>query len=298
MIRSGFRTAMAAAFLFILLAAPARVGAQQLDSTQLHEFDLVQLQPVDNSVLQTQTPATPPQGTGQKVAEGEEPTKPTRSFIPALFHNMGDDLKHIPRRNTVYWLAAGTAASLAVHPADQYLNDHLSTSDSAKNFFVVGKYVGSFPVLIGAAASTYLIGKGKHSQRGQHLGMDLMEATFLSEGITEVIKVVVRRERPIQDDGTRAAGFAFPSGHAAGKFAAATVLQQHLGWKWAVPTYLTACYVAMSRLVDDRHWASDVVAGATEGIIVGRSVTWHGRNFYASPMLLPRGAGVMVSLKP
>ena len=128
--------------------------------------------------------------------------------------------------------------------------------------------------------------------------MDLIEATFLSEGLTELIKVMVRRERPIQDDGTRAAGFAFPSGHAAGTFAFATVLQQHLGWKWAVPTYLGASYVAMSRLVDDRHWASDVVAGATEGIIVGRSVTWHGRNFYASPMLVPKGGGIMINVQP
>ena len=76
------------------------------------------------------------------------------------------------------------------------------------------------------------------------------------------------------------------------------MLQQHLGWKWAVPTYTIASYVAMSRLVDDRHWASDVVAGAAEGIIVGRSVTWHGRNFYASPMLLPKGYGVMINVVP
>jgi membrane-associated phospholipid phosphatase len=246
----------------------------------------------------TQTPTDPSQGTGQKVAAAEEPAKPTRKFIPALFHNMGDDITHIPRRNSVYWLAAGTVTALAVHPADQYLNDHLSTSEGAKDFFVVGKYLGSFPVLIGTAAGTYLIGRQRSSQRGRHLGMDLIEATFLSEGLTELIKVIVRRERPIQDDGTRAAGFAFPSGHAAGTFAFATVLQQHLGWKWAVPTYLGASYVAMSRLVDDRHWASDVVAGATEGIIVGRSVTWHGRNFYASPMLVPKGAGIMINVQP
>ena len=41
-----------------------------------------------------------------------------------------------------------------------------------------------------------------------------------------------------------------------------------------------------------------VAFGAGLGIIIGRSVTWHGRNFYASPMLSPRGMGVMVSLKP
>ena len=245
-----------------------------------------------------QAPLTPPQGQGQKVAAAEEPAKPTRSFIPALFHNLGDDIKHIPRKNSVYWLVAGTVTSLAVHPADDYINDHLTTSDTAKNVFKAGKYIGSFPVLFGTSAATYLVGRARSSRRGQHLGMDLIESTLLAEGMTELIKVAVRRERPIRDDGTRAAGYAFPSGHAAGTFAAATVLQQHLGWKWAVPTYLTASYVAMSRIAEDRHWASDVVAGATEGIIVGRSVTWHGRNFYASPMLLPRGAGIMVNVKP
>lgn len=290
MIASGLRTAIAAASFSAFLVSPALVNAQQLSDT-------VQL--VDQLSLQdsTQTPE-PPQGTGQKVAEGEEPAKPTRSFIPALLHNLGDDIKHIPRRNSVYWLAAGTVASLAVHPADDYLNNHLSTSEGAKDFFVIGKYVGSFPVLLGTAATTYVVGRHRSSQRGQHLGMDLIEATLLADGMTEIIKQIVRRERPIQDDGTRAAGFAFPSGHSAGTFAAATVLQQHLGWRWAVPTYTIASYVAMSRLVDDRHWASDVVAGATLGIIVGRSVTWHGRNFYASPMLVPKGAGMMVNVQP
>jgi membrane-associated phospholipid phosphatase len=108
----------------------------------------------------------------------------------------------------------------------------------------------------------------------------------------------VRRDRPLRDDGTRAPGFSFPSGHSAGTFAAATIFQQHLGWKAAVPTYTVASIVAVSRMHDQRHFASDVVAGATEGIIIGRSVTWHGRNFYASPMLLPKGYGVMVNVMP
>ena len=247
---------------------------------------------------QSQPDPSQGQDSGQQVAAGEEPTKPTRSFFPALGHNLVDDLKHIPRQNSLYWLAGGTVLSLAVHPLDDTLNDKLSTSDTAKNVFIAGKYIGSLPVLAGAAVSTYLVGRERGSRRAQHLGMDLIEATILSETITQGIKVAVRRERPIRDDGTRAGGYAFPSGHASGTFAAATVLQQHLGWKWAVPTYTIASYVAMSRLVDDRHWASDVVAGATLGIIVGRSVTWHGRNFYASPMLVPKGYGVMINVVP
>lgn len=247
-----------------------------------------------------QDPPKPPPPTpndGQKVAQGEAATKPTRSFFPALLHNLGDDLRHIPRKNTIYWLAGGGALAAAVHPSDNKLNRRLRGSTTFDNLFVPGKYLGSLPVLLGTGVTTYLIGRhGKN--RAQHLGMDLIEATLLADGITQGVKVIVRRERPLRTDGTRAKGFAFPSGHSAGTFAAATVLQQHLGWHWAVPTYSAATFVAISRMHDERHFASDVVFGAALGIVVGRSVTWHGRNFYASPMLLPKGAGVMVNVHP
>ncbi len=252
-------------------------------------------------VLSAQEPARPadtPQAGGQAVAAAEEQTKPTRSFFPALFHNLGDDLKKMPRKNSLYWLAGGSALALAVHPEDNTLDQRLRGSAAAETFFKPGKYLGSLPVLMGASVGTYLIGRSNGSVRARHLGMDLIEATVLSEGITQAIKSTVRRERPVRDDGKRSGGYAFPSGHASATFAAATVLQQHLGWKAALPTYTLASYVAISRLHDQRHFASDVAFGAAEGIIVGRSVTWHGRNFYASPLLTPKGAGVMVSVRP
>lgn len=238
----------------------------------------------------------PPEG--QKTAQAEEAAKPARRFFPALFSNLGEDIKHIPRRNSLYWLAAGSALALAVHPADEYINEHLRGSDFAATFFAPGKYIGSLPVLLGTGITTWAVGKKAHKPRALHLGMDMIESSLLSEGIVEAIKFSVRRERPIKEDGTQASGYSFPSGHATMTFAAATVLQQHLGWKWAVPTYTVATYVAISRLHDERHFASDVAFGAGLGIIIGRSVTWHGRNFYASPMLLPKGMGVTVSLKP
>jgi hypothetical protein len=77
--------------------------------------------------------------------------------------------------------------------------------------------------------------------------------------------VAVRRDRPIQLDGQQSKTYSFPSGHAAITFAAATVLQQHLGYCAAIPTYAIASYVAMSRLHDNRHYASDVVFGAALG---------------------------------
>jgi hypothetical protein len=240
-------------------------------------------------------PPAPQEPTGgQKVAEGEAQAKETRSFFPALFRNLGEDLKHIPRRNSLYWLAGGGALALATHPYDDDINNYFLRSNSSDAFFAPGKYIGSLPVILGAGITTWAIGAHGDKPRARHLGMDIIEASLLSEGIVELTKVAVRRQRPFDESGNQAAGYSFPSGHATMTFAAATVLQQHLGWKAAVPTYLVASYVAMSRLYDNRHWASDVVFGAATGIIIGRSVTWHGRHFYASPTLLPRGIGIAV----
>ena len=238
-----------------------------------------------------------PDGQKPTLAAKEAPSKPTRGFVSALVHNMGDDLKHMPRMNSVYWLAGGAALAVAVHPADDRINGRLVNS-STNNLWVPGKVIGGTPTILGASFATYIVGRAEGMPRLQHLGMDELEAAILTEGIVEGAKQIGRRDRPLNADGTRQSGFSFPSGHSATTFAAATVLQQHLGYKAGIPTYLIASYVAMSRLHDNRHFASDVVFGAATGIMIGRSVTWHGRNYYASPMLLPDGAGVLVQVKP
>jgi membrane-associated phospholipid phosphatase len=52
----------------------------------------------------------------------------------------------------------------------------------------------------------------------------------------------------------------------------------------------------MSRLHDNRHFASDVVFGAALGVVIGRTVTFHGRNFYGSPMLSPDAVGIQFAM--
>lgn len=266
---------------FGLQAAVARLNQQATDD---------QGKPADQQPPDQKPPA----------AVGEAGKKPTRGFVKSLFYNLGDDLKHMPRMNSVYWLAAGGAGALAIHPADQSINQHLATSQSANIFFAPGSIIGQGYFILPAAAATYVFGRVDNKPRVQHLGMDEIEAGLLSEGFVEAIKVIVQRPRPTPLPGqtTTASGYSFPSGHATLTFAAATVLQQHLGYKAGIPTYLIATYVAMSRLHDNVHWASDVVFGSAMGVMIGRSVTWHGRNFYGYnitplPMLLPKGAGVM-----
>jgi membrane-associated phospholipid phosphatase len=235
-------------------------------------------------------------GQGPPAAVGEEGKKPTRGFASALAHNLGDDVKHLPRRNSLYWLAGGSALALGVHHWDNSINAHL-VNNTTDRLWTPGHIVGSTPAILGAAGAAYVFGRATGRTRLQHLGMDEIEAAILAEGITQGTKLAVRRDRPAQTDGQQSQTYSFPSGHSMLTFAGATVLQQHLGYKAAIPTYLIASYVAMSRLHDNRHYASDVMFGATMGVVVGRSVTFHGRNFYASPMLLPDGGGIQLALR-
>jgi hypothetical protein len=281
------RNLVSASILCGLLVAPATVWAQG------SAVDEPPAGPAADVAAPDAQKGADDQAQKPPAAVGEEAAKPTRSFFPAYAHNLVDDVKHIPRQNSVYWLGAGVGMALLVHPADNDVNAHLA---GKSNPFIAGKFIGQTYTILGASAAAYIYGRASHSPRVQHLAMDELEALALAEGIVEGAKHIIRRDRPLNEDGTKQSGYAMPSGHSTVTFAAATVLQQHLGYKAGIPTYLVASYVAASRLHDNRHYLSDVVMGAATGIIIGRSVTWHGRNFYASPMLVPGGSGVEVTL--
>ena len=63
------------------------------------------------------------------------------------------------------------------------------------------------------------------------------------------------------------------------------MLERHLGYRGAWPTFVIAGYVAASRLHDNRHFLSDVMFGAALGIASGWAVVGrHGKsNFAVAP---------------
>ena len=120
-----------------------------------------------------------------------------------------------------------------------------------------------------------------------------MHAQLLTQGVTQLLKYSVRRTRP--DGSSRSS---YPSGHASGTFASATILQRHYGWKVGIPAFGVASYVAASRLAENKHYLSDVILGAAIGITAGRTVTFGkgSTRFELAPMAAPGGGGVQVSV--
>ncbi len=238
---------------------------------------------------QTQpSPAEPPvtNDLARPQPAGPAPT-PRHTGIKALFKDLAHDVASLPSKENALWAGVGGGLALAVHPADEHVNQTMVNSDFAQDFFKPGAVLGQLPTLLAASVTVYVVGRAQDQPKVSHTGMDLIQALAVSEGLVQGLKFATQRQRP---DGTPRS---FPSGHAADTFAFATALERHLGWKGAVPAYIFASYVAISRLPANRHWLSDVVFGSSVGIIAGRTVTRHGRPFPVTAAVIPGGVAVV-----
>ena len=230
---------------------------------------------------------------------GATPPKVRHTGFKALVYDTAADFKAFPRRRSTWViLGIGGALALAVHPADDHVTQELSDSETAKDVFVAGKYLGGVPVQAGLAAGLFIVGRyvmhpdpsGSRTNKVSHLGFDLMRGLIVSQALTQAIKVTVRRDRPTGEC------CAFPSGHASAAFATAAILERHFGYRGAWPTWIIAAYVAASRLADNRHFLSDVMFGSALGVASGWTVVGrHGRSDYTLVPVPIRG-GVMISL--
>ncbi len=116
-------------------------------------------------------------------------------------------------------------------------------------------------------AATYLLGLlnqnsefkfGRSTQK-------LIKAEVLMLTTVHILKKTTKIRRP---DGS--AINSFPSGHTAQAFLAATFLHKeygHLSRWYSIGGYTVASAVGIMRILNDKHWASDVLVGAGIGIL-------------------------------
>ncbi|HUQ67043.1 MAG TPA: phosphatase PAP2 family protein [Flavitalea sp.] len=79
---------------------------------------------------------------------------------------------------------------------------------------------------------------------------------------------------PFHDINGKRITSSFPSGHTTGAFAAATVFAMEYRDRPLVKiiAYGTASLIGLSRITENKHWVSDVLAGAALGLLSGRQV--------------------------
>jgi membrane-associated phospholipid phosphatase len=193
-------------------------------------------------------------------------------------------------------IAGGTAAAAAASLDDDAREAAVGQLGWSDSFETAGGPVYSTLFVAGMFTAGRFAGSG----RFRSMTYDMLDAAIVNFSYAEILKVAVGRERPNGEDHK-----SFPSGHTSNAFAMASVAQLHYGWKIGVPAYALAGLMGVSRIHEDKHWLSDVVAGATLGYIAGRTVVRvnsrpldrpAGATFSVAPIVARHARGMQVSV--
>lgn len=110
-------------------------------------------------------------------------------------------------------------------------------------------------------AAIPLAGLGVSHCLGDKIGKKQFWKSYLSTAaLTYLLKITIDRERP------SGGGWSFPSGHTSSAFSGAMFINNRYGIKYGIPSLLLASFVGYSRVYADKHYWSDVIAGASIGI--------------------------------
>lgn len=134
--------------------------------------------------------------------------------------------------------------------------------------------------------------EGKHNFRDRSIiyGTSML----ITSAITIPLKHIVKEERPDQSN-----NLSFPSGHTAIAFASAQFMfreYKDTNFWLGISGYSLAVFTGVYRMLNDKHWVGDVVAGAGFGILSTELAYWlypkinhliGGKNQNSATMVMP-----------
>lgn len=184
-------------------------------------------------------------------------------------------------------IGAIATASLADGAVNDWVQDRRTpqSDDLARIFRYGGEAKVTFGIGGGILVAGTIAGKPEVQRSGGRVLLSIIAAGLT----TGAIKVAAGRYRPAETDDPYifkplSGHDSFPSGHATMAFALATSLSHEIDNAWAsAALYTFATGTAWSRLNDERHWLSDVLAGATVGITTATIVHRHPPRLLAEP---------------
>jgi len=216
------------------------------------------------------TPGSAP----SRADESGSPPDPQSGNPPALTsarkfpENLGRNFLALFSKKNVLPLAMGGGASAVIHLFDEEIHDSWGVPGGDTPVATVGGRVGAPYIVYPVIGGLFVGGHFSKNERFHSFTYSLAQAAVLNEGLVQGLKAAVGRTRPDGSDNK-----SFPSGHAASSFMIATVLHRYYGTTVGAIGYSAATIVSFSRIRKDVHWASDLMAGATVGYIVGSTVS-------------------------
>lgn len=240
----------------------------------------------------------------QKNINPEAYNQATSITLPNYFVLLGSDLKqaftkpfHMKNRDWKYLGAAAVViggVAFADKPIQHFALQLRNENPGLRN---TSKYITNFGGLyevytLGAFGAYGFLFKNKKMQTTTLLAT---QAYITGAAVQSVLKFITGRERPYITDSTKVQASpafhgplyqaprdinghklysSFPSGHTTVAFAAATVFAMEYKHRPWIPifSYSIATLIGLSRMTENKHWATDVLVGAGLGYLSGRQV--------------------------
>jgi len=210
---------------------------------------------------------------------------------------------------TAGWVAGGTGMFIALDEEihSTFKDNRGSTTDGLAGIF---EPFGNGAFTIPSLAAFYIFGHFHEDEKAKRTTLIAMESFLITGLYTTVLKASFGRHRPSTgDSSTSFDGFSidhnsFPSGHTSTAFAIATVFaNEYEKTPYIKPiSYGLATLTGLSRINDEKHWASDVFIGAALGYFTSKTLlrlhnNKKGQHFTIYPRADSRGGGIVLSKK-
>jgi PAP2 superfamily len=170
------------------------------------------------------------------------------------------------------------ATTVLITTDHQVMSEHLQ--DSSMNHDAETASTGLTGAFIAAPVVFYGMGALKRNAHAEETGVLSGQAILDSLAVSEVIKIISRRERPNVNN-AKGEFFqpnvnfdsSFASNHSVIAWSAATVIaSEYNGWATQLTAYTLAAGVSLTRVASRNHFPSDVVVGSAVGWMIGRYV--------------------------
>ena len=202
---------------------------------------------------------------------------------------------------------AGLFIGLDEEIRDAFEDNRNSTTDDLSNIF---EPFGNGAITIPALAGFYIFGHVVDNDRAKRTALIATESFLITGLYTTILKATFGRHRPSTGDSSNAFdGFttdhnSFPSGHTSTAFAIATVFaNEYEEVPYIKPiSYGLATLTGLSRMNDEKHWASDVFFGAALGYFTSKTLLHlhsnkKGQHFTIYPRVDRNGGGIVLGRK-
>jgi membrane-associated phospholipid phosphatase len=224
------------------------------------------------------------------LAQSADPDPDIHRISGKYFVKMGTDLGKV-FISPIHWkgkdlllfgsgiATTGLVMAFLDHGTREWVEDHQNTSYT--NFSLFMTHLGEPPFLLGLSAVLYVGGEAFKDDNLRKTALMSLESFCINGVIVNGMRFLLSRSRPLSGEGPSSFHWfsfknnqhSFPSGHASTAFAVAAVIAgQSDNFLVGAVSYGLASLVAISRVINNEHWASDVVAASIIGYFIGKEV--------------------------